>query len=223
VDSPQDARGFYVLAEAGWEDGKPVFNKFSIERTLVLAINRACALCGYPMPKGTNVYRAFAQSDAAIIRGYEREHSHDLAGPLHFSCVLYSAIVCPYLREKTARLGKTSTINPGGKRGTRAAVMGFEDLGVMVAQGSATGGPIATPKIAYMGLVQDIHYKQGDELRERYAAGVQADAAIIDMTRERLFWTDSEADKAALMSALTHGAQQLGRVRSRHHFCISQR
>lgn len=70
------------------------------------------------------------------------------------------------------------------------------------------GAGIAGLLRGYMGLVDDIHYKQGDELRQRYAAGLQTDAAIIDMTRERLFWTDSEADKAALMSALTHRADR---------------
>jgi hypothetical protein len=114
---PKDPRGFYVLAEAGWVDGEPMFSKFDMDRTIALAMRRACALCGYPMPAGTNVYRAFAQGDAAVIRMHQREHSHDLAGPLHLSCVLYSAIVCPFLREKTARMEKGSGINPGRKRG----------------------------------------------------------------------------------------------------------
>jgi hypothetical protein len=205
AELPQDSRGFFVLSEAGWEGGKPVFSKFSVERTFVLAMNRACALCGHLMPEGTSVYRGFAQVDAAHIRMYEREHCHDLAGPLHLSCILYSAIVCPYLREKTARLSKMSAINPGSKRGTRAAVMGFSNLGVMMAMRASS----ATPKIAYIGLVEDLPYREGDELRERYAAAVQTDSEIIDLTNQRLFWSDSDADTAALTSALTKGAKKL--------------
>ncbi len=65
---------------------------------------------------------------------HQREHAHDLAGPLHRSCILYSAIVCPFLREKTARMNKDSKINPGGKRGSLAAILGFRDMGLMVLQ-----------------------------------------------------------------------------------------
>jgi hypothetical protein len=54
---PQDPRGFYVLAEAGWIAGEPVFSKFDVDRTVALAIHRACALCGYPMPKGRDRHR----------------------------------------------------------------------------------------------------------------------------------------------------------------------
>jgi hypothetical protein len=91
-----------------------MFSKFDMDRTIALAMRRACALCGYPMPAGTNVYRAFAQGDAAVIRMHQREHSHDLAGPLHLSCVLYSAIVCPFLREKTARMERAAASTPVG-------------------------------------------------------------------------------------------------------------
>lgn len=205
---PRDARGFFVLAEVGWEGGKPIFSKFSVERTVVLAINRACALCGYPMPPGALVYRAFAQGDAATIRGYEREHSHDLAGPLHLSCALYSAIVCPYLRERTSHLGKANTINPGAKRGALAAVMGFKDLGLMVPQ-SAPAGAAPLPKIAYIGLDDDIRYRDGDELRERYAAAAEADATIIDMSGPRLFWTDVPAEVSELNAAMVAGAKDV--------------
>jgi hypothetical protein len=91
----------------------------------------ACSVCGFVMPKGNLVYRAFALSDALHIREFERERSHDDAGPLHHSCILYSAIVCPYLR-RDGRLGKDSKINPGAQRGRRAGIMSFKDMGLMV-------------------------------------------------------------------------------------------
>lgn len=207
-DLPRDPRGFFILAEAGWEAGKPIFNRFSVERTVVLAINRACALCGYPMPKGTHVYRAFAQGDAAQIRGRERDHAYDLAGPLHLSCILYSAIVCPYLREKTSRLGKDSMISPGARRGTLAAVLGFEDLGLMVPE-HIPPGSFATPKIAYIKLIEDIRYRDGDELRDRYTAAVTSDASVVDMSYPRLFWTDAPADMKDLISAYIAGAETI--------------
>ncbi|WP_166906835.1 hypothetical protein [Mycobacterium sp. DL440] len=193
---PKDERGFYVLAEAGWVDGQPMFSKFDMDRTIALAMHRACALCGYPMPKGHNVYRGFSQGDAAEIRMNQREHSHDLAGPLHLSCALYSAIVCPFLREKTARMGKDSKINPGGKRGSLAAVMGFSDFGLMVLQ-VPNPDPEALPPnfmTAYLGLQDDIRYRDGQELLERYYAAVESDREIIDMSQPRMFWGPTDAD-----------------------------
>jgi len=195
-DLPRDPRGFYVLAEAGWVDDQPSFAKFDLDRTIALAIHRACAMCGYPMPKGHNVYRAFAQGDAAEIRMNQTEHSHDLAGPLHLSCILYSAIVCPFLREKTARMGKDSIINPGGKRGSLAAVMGFRDLGLMILE-KPNPNPETRPSnfmTAYLGLDEDIRYKDGEELLQRYYAAVESDQNIINMSEPRMFWTSSAAD-----------------------------
>jgi hypothetical protein len=131
ADLPTDSRGFPVPAEAGWLDGKAIFSQFSNDRTVALALRRACSVCGFVMPKGNLVYRAFALSDALHIREFERERSHDDAGPLHHSCILYSAIVCPYLR-RDGRLGKDSKINPGAQRGRRAGIMSFKDMGLMV-------------------------------------------------------------------------------------------
>lgn len=196
ADLPRDARGFPVPAEAGWDDGKPILSKVATERKVALGMRRACAVCGYEMPKGTTVYRAFAQSDAAHMRQWERQRSHDLGGPLHLSCILFSAMACPYLREKNSRLGKESMINPGERRGTRAAVMGFKDFGLLIyAAPHAFLDPTKPPPhFAYLNLVEDIGYRDGRELADRYDAALKSDAEIIDTSRDRLFWKDTETD-----------------------------
>lgn len=211
---PKDPRGFYVLAEAGWVDGEPMFSKFDHDRTIALAMHRACALCGYPMPKGHNVYRAFSQGDAAEIRMNQAEHSHDLAGPLHLSCVLYSAIVCPFLREKTARMDKDSSINPGGKRGSLAAVMGFRDVGLMVLEKPNPNPETRPPNFmtAYLGLQDDIRYRGGQELLERYHSAVEADRTIIDMSQPRMFWGPTDADFKKMRVAIKHIHQVVQRA-----------
>jgi hypothetical protein len=203
ADLPTDARGFHAPAEAGWEAGEPILSKFDNNRTVALALRRACAVCGYSMPKGTLVYRGFGLGDALHIREFERERSHDDAGPLHHSCMLYSAIVCPYLRTN-GRLGKDSLINPGAERGRRAAVMGFKDLGLMVpvlgSRKPHPGGPM--PMVSYLQLTHDISYKEGAELIQRYEAAVESDAEILDTARPRLYWTDSAEDLASLKALL---------------------
>jgi hypothetical protein len=176
ADLPTDARGFHTPAGAGWLDGTPIFSKFHVDRTVALALRRACAVCGYTMPKGALVSRGFALEDALHIREFERERSHDDAGPLHHSCMLYSAIVCPYLRSN-GRPAKDSLVNPGAQRGRRAAVMGFKDMGLRVPFDSERHHlPFRRPMVAYQELAHDIsYYKERDERLDRFEAAVESD------------------------------------------------
>ncbi|MBC2644998.1 hypothetical protein [Rhodococcus sp. 3A] len=212
-DLPRDERGFVVPAEAGWQDGKPILSKVSTSRKVALGMRRACAVCGYPMPKGTTVYRAFAQADAAHMRQHERERAQDPSGPLHYSCILYSAMVCPHLREKNARMSKDSDINPGGRRGTLAAIMGFRDFGLMVyAQPHQFLDPaVPEPNFIYLEMLEDITYRDGEELRGRYEDAVDADSVLIDTKRARVFWTDDASDEKALGRALKDDFKALNR------------
>lgn len=216
ADLPRDARGFPAPAEAGWQDGQPVLSKVATDRKVALGIRRCCAVCGYEMPKGTLVYRAWAQGDAAHMRQYERKHSHDLGGPLHLSCTLFSAMACPYLREKNSRLGKASEINPGARRGTRAAIMGFDDFGLLIyAEPHNFLDPaLPPPHFAYVELVADIGYRDGSELADQYEAAIEADAKIIDTSRTRLYWTDSRGDLESLESALLTAFRMLAQSKS---------
>lgn len=211
ADLPVDHRGFPVPAEAGWtEEGEPRIALVATDRKVALALQRACAVCGHHIPKGQLLYRAFAQSDAAQIRGYERKLSQDLAGPLHKSCVLYSAIVCPYLRERTSRLGKESMISPGARRGTLAAVMGFRDMSLLVFAGRheflSEDAPV--PHIGYIELADDIKYRDGTELITQYHEAVAADSAIIDASAPRSYWR-TEGELQALGCELADAVQKL--------------
>lgn len=215
VDLPLDGRGFVTPAEAGWVNGEPALSKVATDRKVALGMRRRCAVCGYVMPRGTTVYRAFAQSDAAHMRQWERERSHDLGGPLHLSCVLHSAMVCPYLSERTSRLGKTNEIGPGNRRGTRAAVIGFKDFGLLLyAEPHRFLDPAKPPPhFAYVQMSDDIPYRDGNELAGRYEVAVEADAKIIDTSKPRSFWTDSDADMKRLASTLRNDFNQLAKAR----------
>ncbi|KXF57190.1 hypothetical protein AXA44_30875 [Rhodococcus sp. SC4] len=170
-------------------------------------------MCGYAMPKGSIVYRAFSQGDGAVIRRQERERASDPSGPLHRSCILYSAMVCPHLREKTARIAKDSDINPGGRRGTRAAVMGFQDFGLLIAakQHRLLDPAVPDPNFIYLALVDDIPYQDGEELLGRYEEAVAADSTIIDTTQSRHYWTDNADDERQLARALKTDAKTFNR------------
>ena len=185
--------------------------KVAQDRKIALAMRRSCAVCGYGMPAGTTAYRAFSQADAAHMRQFETEQSHGLGGPLHLSCILYSAMACPYLRERGARLGKDSEIAPGARRGTRAAIMGFRDFGMLIyAEPHNFLDPAyPPPHFAYLELLEDIGYRDGSELLERYEAAIESDAAIIDTTGPRLFWTDDPDELKGLGELLRSDFKKL--------------
>jgi hypothetical protein len=119
-------------------------------------------------------------------------------------------MVCRFLRQKTARIGKDSNFGPGERRGTLAAVMGFENYGLLLYARplpiAAEGAP--PPQFADLNLVEDIPYRDGVELQERYVAAVDADVAVIDLSTPRLFWTGDDANLGEL------GADLLADVRN---------
>ncbi|QII03750.1 hypothetical protein BH92_27235 (plasmid) [Rhodococcoides fascians A21d2] len=79
--------------------------------------------------------------------------------------------------------------------------MGFENFGIMMPAWSHQFLSPA-PHFAYLDLVEDIGYKDGDELIDRYVEAVQSDAEIIDSTKPRLFWTSDDKDQTKLGRAL---------------------
>lgn len=194
ADLPIDTRGFPVPAEVGWPAvDSPKFDSVDSQRKIALGFHNACAVCGYELHADSRVYRAFAQSDAVEIRLNQSERTMDPSGPIHLSCVLYSAMACPYLREKTARLGPDSKVNPGARRGTRASVMGFEGYGLLVcSQPFGPPGEQHTPQFAYRTLVEDIHYQSGAELADRYVTAVKTDSGIINTDVPRWYWDGTQ-------------------------------
>ena len=55
---------------------------------------------------------------------------------------------------------------------------------------------------AYLGLKEDIRYRDGSDLLGRYHAAVETDEAIVDMSEPRMFWGPTEADFNNLRSAI---------------------
>lgn len=201
---PRDSRGFPVPAEAGWVSDEPILSKVATDRKVALGMRRACAVCGYRLSRDQLVYRAFAQADAAHMRQFERERANDAGGPLHLSCILYSAMACPYLREKRARLRKDNEINPGSRRGTLAAIMGFRDFGLMIYKKphQFLDPDVPAPLFAYLGLVEDIRYRDGSELQDQYDSAVESDALTIDLDQEPMYWTSDAKEQRHLSRAL---------------------
>ncbi|WP_405012560.1 hypothetical protein [Kitasatospora sp. NBC_01539] len=135
---PHDPRGYPVPAITPWEDGAPQFALTDHGRSAACARERLCSVCNTVMPRGT-VWRVVGADESAAIadalaagRPY-RNVAPTLEGPGHRACMLYAAMVCPYLARPNARRGLsadgsdelTAHVVRGRARGGAGAVVGF--------------------------------------------------------------------------------------------------
>jgi len=94
-----------VLAITPWRDGAPDFAVTSPARILVCAVERRCSICGLPLGKGP-VWRVVAADEALGIAtdpvGFENAAT-TVEPPGHRVCMLYAAVVCPWLARPNAR------------------------------------------------------------------------------------------------------------------------
>jgi hypothetical protein len=102
---PRDARGFPVLAITPWRDGVPDFAVTSPARILVCAVERRCSVCGLGLGKGL-VWRVVAAEEAVAMvadpTAYENA-AGTVEPPGHRLCMIYAAVVCPWLARPNAR------------------------------------------------------------------------------------------------------------------------
>lgn len=102
---PRDARGFPVLAITPWRDGVPEFAVTSPARILVCAVERRCSICGLGLGKGP-VWRVVAADEAVAIAADPVRFENvavTVEPPGHRLCMLYAAVVCPWLARPNAR------------------------------------------------------------------------------------------------------------------------
>jgi hypothetical protein len=183
AERPRDERGYPVLAITPWSDGKPDFAITSTARILVCAVERRCSICGTPLRKGP-VWRVVAAEEAAAIVAVHANGGHasgayvnaasTVEPPGHHACMLYAAIVCPYLARPTARRGNDATVPEaefrrgeahGSLDGMTGAVVAFDTYEFEVGE---------TVQFRFSGLREFLPYALGEEhfqaLRDAIAA-----------------------------------------------------
>lgn len=180
AERPRDARGYPVLAITPWSDGKPDFAVTSTARILVCAVERRCSICGTPLRKGP-VWRVVAAEEAAAISVHDNAAYTNYANtaqtvepPGHHACMLYAAIVCPYLARPTARRGNDALVPEaefrrgevhGSLGGMTGAVVAFDTYEFEAGE---------TVRFRFSGLREFLPYTLGDEhlvaLRDAIAA-----------------------------------------------------
>ncbi|TQF03730.1 hypothetical protein E6W39_17690 [Kitasatospora acidiphila] len=137
---PRDGRGYPVPAITPWADGEPQFALSDYERTARCARQRECSVCGVLMERGP-VWRVVGTAEAgaigqALAAGAPyRNLAPTLEAPGHRACMLYAAMVCPYLARPNARRSRdvegadevVGQLERGTARGATGAVVGFAD------------------------------------------------------------------------------------------------
>ncbi|HXR71332.1 hypothetical protein [Actinocrinis sp.] len=165
---PRDARGYPVLAITPWSEGTPDFAITSTARILVCAVERRCSICGTGLGKGP-VWRVVAAEEAAaigrvLIDGQSYANTaKTVEPPGHRACMLYAAMVCPYLARPTARRGTDASVpdaefsrgeTHGSAQGLTGAVVAFDTYEFEVGE---------TVLFRFSGLCSYLPYALGDE------------------------------------------------------------
>ncbi|GAA1957993.1 hypothetical protein [Catenulispora subtropica] len=142
---PHDGRGYPVLAITPWENGEPRFAITGTARILICAAERLCSICGTPMAPGSPVWRVVAGEEAdamAAARAAGTAYENAAATvepPGHRACMLYAAVVCPWLARPNARRSNDAAapgfeIARGEQRGYGGAVVSFDEYEAAVGE-----------------------------------------------------------------------------------------
>ncbi|MEV7188906.1 hypothetical protein [Kitasatospora sp. NPDC093102] len=138
---PRDERGYPVPAITPWQGDVPQFALTDHGRSAGCALERRCSVCGRFMERGP-VWRVVGAAESEAIAGAlaagrpYRNLAPTMEGPGHRACMLYAAMVCPYLARPNARRRAsaedpadelTSAAVRGAARGGAGAVVGFGD------------------------------------------------------------------------------------------------
>jgi len=199
---PRDVRGYPVPAITPWDSGSPVFAATGTARTYLCAVERRCSICALPMAPGP-VWRVVAGEEAAAIAdalasGHEyRNLAATAEAPGHRACMLYAAVVCPYLARPQARRGSEATAiglaaAKGSRRGDGGAVASFGQLQWRHVPGTGM-------LFRFAGLTEFLPHVEGADQLPALAAAVAAEAASDEVAPAYLL-----ADEAAVDARLHH-------------------
>jgi hypothetical protein len=175
---PRDGRGYPALAITPWVDGEPRFAATGTARAYLCAVERRCSVCGTVMPAGP-VWRVVAAAEAAAIAAALAEgrpyvnRAATVEAPGHRTCMLYAAVVCPYLARPTARRATDAslpglTVTRGDRRGFDGAVVGFDEYEFRHVEDAVL--------FRFTGLREFLRHQDGSEHLAELRAAIAAEA-----------------------------------------------
>ena len=162
---PRDERGYPVLAITPWRDGVPDFAVTSPARILVCAVERRCSICGLSMPRRP-FWRVVAADEAVAIAADPAAFANaapTVEPPGHRLCMLYAAVVCPWLaRPNSRRRFDAEGVGLAAARGDSRGATG-EIGGAVVAFDSCEFTASERVEFRFSGLVDFRPHLLGDE------------------------------------------------------------
>lgn len=196
---PRDGRGFPVLAITPWRDGSPDFAVTSPARILVCAVERRCSICGLGLGKGP-VWRVVAAEEAVAIAadpaGFENAAT-TVEPPGHRLCMIYAAVVCPWLARPNARRRLDAEV-PGlvMTRGQARGAVG--DIGgAVVSFETFEFTAVGEVEFRYRGLVDFLPHLVGEEHLAALRDGTANEAAPDDVSPPWLLADEAAAQARA--------------------------
>jgi hypothetical protein len=182
---PRDERGYPVPAITPWVDGQPRFAANGTARAFICAVERRCSICGTPMPPGP-VWRVVSGAEAEAIAAMTAagqpyvNRAATAEAPGHRACMLYAAVVCPYLARPTARRGQDATASGlaavrGDRRDAGGAVVAFDDLEYRLAGAGDTPTGSGIVLFRFAGLRACLPHQLGEEHLDELRAAVGAE------------------------------------------------
>lgn len=168
-------------------ESMPGATSYSARRVKCLAMRKRCGLCGRPVD-GVAWQNAYEQPPAqpSHIRWPGDFYTTQFA-PYHFSCALFSAMQCPFLRYR-------GSVNR--RHADRAITRGVAQVAGFRHYGLPLDGPwiehysdswLGPPPIAYWGAAQTIEYETWKELIPLYEQAVEDDAETI-VVDDACYW-----------------------------------
>ncbi|MEU6973508.1 hypothetical protein AB0A71_38475 [Kitasatospora aureofaciens] len=177
AERPHDDRGYPVPAITPWEDGVPQFANTNMRRVFLCVEERRCTVCGKEMQPGP-VWRVVDGDEAEMINavldvGKEFLNTAPTGeAPGHRTCMIYAAMVCPFLRSPEGRRGEASdmygaNLPKGDARGAGGAIVAYNDYGFEQTP--------AGPGVVYGTPIEIINYNRAEDLQDELTAALVTD------------------------------------------------
>ncbi|MBV6697406.1 hypothetical protein [Kitasatospora aureofaciens] len=177
---PRDGRGYPVPAITPWEGGAPQFAETSMRRVFLCVEERRCTVCGREMSPGP-VWRVVDGDEAGMIDavlGIGKEFLNPAPtgeAPGHRTCMIYAAMVCPFLSSPEGRRGQASNmyganLPKGDARGAGGAIVAYQDYEFKQTP--------AGPGVVYGKPIEIITYDRAEDLQDELAAALSNDETV---------------------------------------------
>lgn len=203
---PRDSRGYPVPAITPWENGVPQFASLSMRRVFLCVAQRRCTVCGLEVPPGP-VWRVVDTEETEMLaevlsRGVGDKFLNmapTQEGPGHRSCMIYSAMICPFLGGPEARRSQGANtygeqIPRGEARGQKGGVVAYDSCEFRETE--------VGPGCVYGHPLELLEYEHGEDLLAELKEAVDADTKTMTGACPPWLLADEAAVEAAFSRAM---------------------